>query len=128
MRRWRRARRGRGRRTRRWRWAATRRRMRRRTTASEPFVRLGEDGDPFRGSLVPAFAVEDYAPFVEGEPDWRLAGGDDPRVAMEAAVASVKRAKRKSGWKPKRAPRLARLSQRPPSFSRCRPIRPRAPG
>lgn len=66
--------------------------------AAEPFVRVAEDGDPFRGSLVPACAVEDFEPFVAGEPDWRLAGDHDPRVAIEAAVASVKRARRKSGW------------------------------
>ncbi len=70
---------------------------------AEPFVRLGECDDPYRGALVPAFGSEDYEPYAEGEPDWRLAGDDDPRVAIEAAVASVKRAKRKSNWG-KRAP------------------------
>jgi hypothetical protein len=66
--------------------------------AAEPFVRVAETGDPYRGSLEPPGLVEDFAPFVAGEPDWRLAGDYDPRVAIEAAVASVKRARRKSGW------------------------------
>jgi len=40
----------------------------------ESFVRLPDHGDPYRGELVPALAVEDAEDFIEGEPHWSQAG------------------------------------------------------
>ena len=40
----------------------------------EPFVRLGDRGNPYLGELVPAVETEEFVPFTEDEAPWQLAG------------------------------------------------------
>lgn len=44
---------------------------------------------PFRGELVPQCRVEEFVPFVAGEPHWSLAGADKPAelVRIEEELA-----------------------------------------
>jgi len=53
----------------------------------EGFVRLPLNGDPYLGELISPFAGEDYVPFREDEPEWRMAGADMP---AEDGVVEVK--------------------------------------
>ena len=69
----------------------------------EPFVRLPPGGDPFRGGLEPACAIEEWVPFAEGEPHWSLAGAEivevaeavEPEVGVAAAVERAKPKRRR---------------------------------
>lgn len=80
---------------------------------TESFVRVAPDGDPFRGTLLPASEIDDFEPFDASEPHWSEHGADVPawvtaaedalapsRAVVEAdtGVAAVKRPRRKSGW------------------------------
>ena len=40
----------------------------------QPFVRLGTNGHPYLGELVPVVGFEEFMPFREGEDPWQLAG------------------------------------------------------
>jgi hypothetical protein len=62
--------------------------------AGEPFVRLPRDGDPYRGSLVPAVEVEEWVPFTPGEAPWALAGLEMPPelAEIEAKLEARRRA------------------------------------
>ncbi|HYI47562.1 MAG TPA: hypothetical protein VEX35_03770 [Allosphingosinicella sp.] len=55
----------------------------------ESFVRVEELGDPYRGELLPPMGLEEFIPFVPGEPHWSLAGAEMPpeRLAIEAKSA-----------------------------------------
>jgi hypothetical protein len=64
----------------------------------EPFVRLPQGGDPYRGALVPATCMEEVVPFAAGEAPWTLAGLDMPPERAEIeALLEAKRAAANDG-------------------------------
>jgi hypothetical protein len=67
--------------------------------AGEPFVRLPRDGDPYRGSLVPAVEAEEWVPFTPGEAPWTLAGLEMPpeRAEIEALLEARQAAEADGG-------------------------------
>ena len=101
----------------------------------ESFVRLGELGDPYRGELVPAVAVDEFVPFAPGEPHWSLAGAEMPpeRLMIEDQPAEKSAEGETAGGsgmaarKRRKAKGETEIRPGPPS-SGSRPIPPRAPG
>jgi hypothetical protein len=57
------------------------------------FVRVAENGHPYRGTLEAPVAHEDFVPFAPGEERWQLAGADTPEalVRFEEEVEALGR-------------------------------------
>lgn len=56
----------------------------------ETFVRLGEQGHPFRGELVSGASIEEFVPFGGDEVSWRMVGAEVPeayRALLDAPEA-----------------------------------------
>ncbi|HVQ09027.1 MAG TPA: hypothetical protein VMS43_11400 [Allosphingosinicella sp.] len=59
---------------------------------NESFVRVSPQGSPYRGELVPPVGLEEFVPFMPGEPHWSLAGAE-----MPAALLALEAPKRGTG-------------------------------
>lgn len=68
----------------------------------ESFVRVSEQGDPYRGELLPPVAMQEYVPFAAGEAHWHKAGAE-----MPAELALIEDANERRRRLPRGGGRLA---------------------
>ncbi|MGZ8296584.1 MAG: hypothetical protein ACXWU4_05395, partial [Allosphingosinicella sp.] len=69
-----------------------------------PFVRADLVQGIAIGAIEPAAAIEEFVPFVPGEPPWELAGAEKPAalIAFEARVGPTEPGRAEPGGRRKR--------------------------